>query len=228
MILATFVLRLRRRLVKFLTRTARLLVDLAETLTQTDNSRGQGSSRKLPAPAAAARSSGAPATCSEHDQKATPLIRIRKVGADLKTPDEWLADYFLWGETPPSFELVRKSYPKRGSEQEAQALQALLRILRNDQPLSTTIRKRLADLFDPSSTADRCIKIEFCKKGNRPQPWEPDAQIAGFINFVEKTGGGREAAVAAAQQQFGLSRSKIYAALARHKRRRQKVPPNRE
>jgi hypothetical protein len=149
-------------------------------------------------------------------------------GVDLKTRDECLAHDFLWGETTPTSELVRTTYPQRGSEQEALGLQAFLRILRSDQPLSTTIRKRLADLFDPSSSAERCIKIAFRKKGHRPQPLADD-HIAGYISYVEKNaGGGREAAVADAKQNFGLSRSKVYEALARHERRHQKVPPNHE
>ena len=145
---------------------------------------------------------------------------------DLKTRDEWLADYFLWGETPPSVDLVRRKYPKRGSEIEAEALHALLQILRSDEPLSTTIRKRLADLFDPTSSAERHIKIGYRKRGQRTKPWA-DAHIASYVRFVEKSGGGRDAAVAAAERQFGLARSNIYAALERHEQRLTKrpVPP---
>jgi hypothetical protein len=70
---------------------------------------------------------------------------------DLKTPDEWRADYFLWGHTPPTLGLFRREYPQKGKD-ERLAREALVRVLRGPQPLSRTLRDRLAELFDAQST----------------------------------------------------------------------------
>jgi hypothetical protein len=70
-----------------------------------------------------------------------------KLHVDLKTRDEWLADEFLWG----SYEASLTGLFRKRRYLENDGRQALLRILRSDQPLSTTLRKRLAELFDPAS-----------------------------------------------------------------------------
>lgn len=66
-----------------------------------------------------------------------------KLKVDLQTPDDWRADYFLWGQTPPTSGLFRRDYAKEGSEDERLAREALVRVLRKPEPLSRTIRSRL-------------------------------------------------------------------------------------
>jgi hypothetical protein len=40
-----------------------------------------------------------------------------KLKVDLKTSDEWRADYFLRGYTPPTRGLFRREYPKKGEDE---------------------------------------------------------------------------------------------------------------
>jgi hypothetical protein len=156
--------------------------------------------------------------------KSTPFLDISiKLNVDLKTADEWLADFFLWGDSPPTFGRIKRRYPKPGDE-EREALQALLRVLKSEQPLSRTLRNRLAELFDPDSTkAERHLKIKFRRSGHQSQQRQ-DAQIARYVSFQEKKHGKNEAAIRDAQTRFELSRSKIFEALNRHKKRVPKSP----
>jgi hypothetical protein len=128
---------------------------------------------------------------------------------DLKTPDEWRADYFLWGQTPPTPGLFRREYPIEGTEDERLAREALVRVLRSPEPLSRTLRSRLAELFDPQSAiAERQLVFTRRRKG-RPPESRANKQVSNYVSRMEKAGG-KEAAVAAAQEQFSLSRKEVY------------------
>jgi hypothetical protein len=132
-----------------------------------------------------------------------------KLKVDLQTPDDWRADYFLWGQTPPTSGLFRRDYAKEGSQDERLAREALVRVLRKPEPLSRTIRSRLAELFDTDSTnAERKLVFKRRRKG-RPHKSRSNKQVANYVESMEKVGG-KEAAVAAAQEQFGLSRKQVY------------------
>jgi hypothetical protein len=145
-------------------------------------------------------------------KKPRPPIEINvsiKRNVDLKHPDEWRADYFLWGHTPPTLGLFKKEYPKEGTHDESLARQALLRVLRSPEPLSRTLRNRLAELFDPlSALAERQLVFKRRRSGRPPDP-RTNKQVANYVASKAKDGG-KEAAVAAAQEKFGLSRKQIY------------------
>jgi hypothetical protein len=73
---------------------------------------------------------------------------------DLKTDDHRMAADFLSGVgmgTRKHPGLLQDQYLKPGTRNELIARDALLRVLRNDAPPPPTIRKMLADLFDPDS-----------------------------------------------------------------------------
>jgi hypothetical protein len=137
------------------------------------------------------------------------LFASVKWKVDLKTPDEWRADYFLWGQTPPTPGLFRREYPIKGTEDERLAREALMRVLRSAEPLSRTLRSRLAELFDPQSAiAERQLVFTRRRKG-RPPESRANKQVAHYVSRMEKVGG-KEAAIAVAQEQFGLSRKEVY------------------
>ena len=126
---------------------------------------------------------------------------------DLKTPDEWRADYFLWGHTPPTLGLFRREYPQKG-EDERLAREALVRVLRGPQPLSRTLRDRLAELFDAQSIlAER--QLAFTRRRGRPKS-KSNKQVASYVRHKTKESGKREAAVEAAMEKFKLSRKQVF------------------
>jgi hypothetical protein len=133
-----------------------------------------------------------------------------KLNADLKTPDERLADYFLWGSVSATRGLFRREYPQKSIDKrdERLAREALLRVLRSPEPLSGTLRSRLAELFDPQSKiAQR--QLVFKRRKGRPVSTAANKQVAYHVARLAKNGG-KEAAVAAAEKQFKLSRKQIY------------------
>jgi hypothetical protein len=126
---------------------------------------------------------------------------------DLKTPDEWRADYFLWGYQPPTLGLFRREYPKKG-EDERLAREALVRVLRSPQPLSKTLRDRLAELFDAQSTlAER--QLVFTRRRGRPKS-RSNKQVANYVQHKTRESGKREAGVQAAMEKFKLSRKQVF------------------
>lgn len=137
-----------------------------------------------------------------------------KLNADLKTPDDLLADYFLWGNISARQGLFHREYPEIVSGKYPQkaiderlAREALLRVLRSPAPLSQTLRSRLAELFDPQSAiAER--QLVFKRRKGRPVS-TANKQVADYVDRLAKNGS-KKAAVAAAQDQFGLSRKQIY------------------
>ncbi len=75
-----------------------------------------------------------------------------------------------------------------------------------------TLRTRLAELFDPQSAiAER--QLAFKRRRGRPKSSRANKQVANYVSRKTKDGG-KEAAVAAAQERFGLSRKQIYKKLS--------------
>jgi hypothetical protein len=137
---------------------------------------------------------------------------------DLRTPDEWLADELLWGhgEAAPNG-LLRRKYLALGSEEERLAREAMVRLLRADQPLSTTLRRRLAELFDSKSTVtERRLVIEFRRKGRQSQGMAT-SQVANFVDHKIRDGYPVEAAVQLAIDAFGLTRKAVFEMRRKHK-----------
>ena len=134
-----------------------------------------------------------------------------KLNVDLKTCDEWLADNLLWGHGGASPNgLLKRKYLEPGSDLERVARHALARVLRSDEPLSKTLRKRLAELFDPDSTAaERWLKFQFRHKGNRSNVLA-DRQVARYVERKIGQGHKVEAAVQAAMELYGLTRKAIF------------------
>jgi hypothetical protein len=151
--------------------------------------------------------------------KQPPVLFLSvKLNADLKTPDELLADYFLWGNLSATFGLFRREYPEivwgkypQKAIDERLAREALLRVLRSPEPLSRTLRSRLAELFDPQSKiAQR--QLVFKRRGRGKPASISNKQVADYVDRLARNGT-KKAAVAAAIDQFGLSRKQIYAKL---------------
>jgi hypothetical protein len=141
-----------------------------------------------------------------------------KWDVDLKTRDEWLADELLWGhsEAPPNGLLHRK-YLQPGSDEERTARQALVRVLRGDRPLSLTLRKRLAELFDAESTlAERRLVFQFRRRGHRSHHMA-NSQIANYVDRKIREGNPVEAAVQLAMDVYGLTRKAIFDMRRKHK-----------
>jgi hypothetical protein len=130
--------------------------------------------------------------------------------ADLKTPDEWAAYYFLAGaavQGPPDSPLVHRKYLHR--EKECMGRQALVRALRSDRPLSTSLRKKLAALFDDlSDAAERRLILKFRAEGQRSNPWG-NAQVANYVAYKNKQLNSKTKAVETAAIFFGLDEKTI-------------------
>lgn len=138
---------------------------------------------------------------------AAEMFTSVKWNVDLKTPDERRADYFLWGETRPTVGLFRREYPQKG-EDERLAREALVRVLRNPEPLSRTLRDRLAELFDAQSKlAER--QLVFKRRRGRPKS-RSNKQVANYVHRKTKESGKKEAAVEEAMEKFKLSRKQVF------------------
>jgi len=151
------------------------------------------------------------------------------LNADLKTPDEWAAYYFLAGSAqqgPPESPLVRRKYLH--GEKECIGRQALVRVLQSDRPLSTTLRKRLAALFDDlsDSPAEHRLVLKFRTEGQRSNPWG-NAQVAAYVAYKRNQLNSRTAAVSEAAIFFGLDEKTIDKMIRKH-RLRKKVAATRE
>jgi hypothetical protein len=140
-----------------------------------------------------------------------PLITVTMKPMDLKTHDELLADHFLWGWIDPTIKFRSRKYLKKGDELEAR--QALIRVLRSDQPLNPILRKHLAELFEVNSAATR-RQLVFKPRQTRKRSDPMRAQdISNFVNRARKELPGQrnvDAAVEAAKEHFQLSRKTIY------------------
>ena len=148
--------------------------------------------------------------------------------ADLKTPDEWAAYYFLAGvaeQGPPERPLAHRKYLH--GEKECVGRQALVRVLQSDRPLSIILRKRLAALFDYlSDAAERKLILKFRGEGNRSNP-VGNAQVASYVAHKRRELNSKTAAVEAAVIFFRLEEKTIQEMIRKH-RRRKKVASTRE
>jgi hypothetical protein len=157
---------------------------------------------------------------------------------DLKTRDELIAADFLMGFCRPTVvgdagdrhtgPLCRE-YFEPGSAIEREGRSALLRILRSTEPLSSGIRKYLADLFDHEGSGDRHAVLEPRDKRQQSDR-SSDAHIANYFYRRKRTDPIKSAEDAAVH--FRVSRKTIYKALdrhyealERHKKLRKKKPP---
>jgi hypothetical protein len=158
---------------------------------------------------------------------------------DLKTEDEWLASDFLggWGETETTPHGVMKSpviltrYFKKGTDREAR--QALIRVLRSDKPLSRTLRKQLAELFEiKSSIAERRLEFIF-RRGPKRSTQRKKEHISFFValkldEFADHPKA-KSIAISLASEHFLMSKQKIYEHLDPDLKRqyagREKSPP---
>lgn len=151
------------------------------------------------------------------------------LNADLKTPDELAAYSFLAGaaeQGPPENPLVHRKY--LSGEEEHMGRQALVRVLRSDRPLSTILRKKLAELFDGLSggAVERRLEFKFRGKkgGNRPNPWA-NGQVAGYVAFQQKHKQlSKTEAIAAAAIFFRRDEKTIEKMIANHRRRKGGAP----
>jgi hypothetical protein len=134
------------------------------------------------------------------------------------TDDEHLAEEFLGGQIRDNGEHWSHQYLEPGSDQEREARQALVRLLRSGLPLSSVIRWRLAALFDPAHTAEaREIEVKPRRGGIQRKPVR-DVEIARDVAAeVSEMPGRFEAAVAAAMQRYRVSRATVLRAWAQHK-----------
>ena len=141
------------------------------------------------------------------------------LNADLKTRDEWEAYYFLMGAAQqgrPESPLVHRKYLQ--GERECMGRQALVRLLRSDRPLSTYLRKKLADLFDNlSDAAERRLILGFRGEGNRSKPWG-NAQVAGYVAYKSKQLSKTDA-IADAALFFELDEKTIGRMISKHTKR---------
>jgi hypothetical protein len=120
--------------------------------------------------------------------------------------DETLAFAFLAGIVEEKDGVVSHRYFEKGSEIEAGAQAALVRLLRGDQPLSDAIRWRLAGLFDPKATDERQLKIVNRRRGPQKITAALSLEIALYIagQYV-KDGTKLESAKEAAAKRFNVA-----------------------
>ena len=105
----------------------------------------------------------------------------------------------------------RKVYPEKDSALELEARYALARELRSPSPLDPGLRSVLADLIDPDfDRANRQIKFARRRKGNPAGNALAEKEVAEFIWAKVRAGVGVESAVAAAKDEFGLARSRLF------------------
>jgi hypothetical protein len=132
--------------------------------------------------------------------------------------DEDFAQAFLGGLWEEKGGVVSHRYFEKGSEIEARAQAALVRLLRGDRPLTDAIRWRLAGLFDPKSSDDRQLKIAPRRKGPKRVTPELAFEIARYIAVQYKHEGVKiEAAMAAACKRYSVSLRTVERAWAEHK-----------
>jgi hypothetical protein len=92
---------------------------------------------------------------------------------------------------------------KLGTNDEVSARQALARLLRGSGPLDRQLREQLADLLDPSSTADRTLVFAYRRRGKRADHVRT-TQIAEHVFEARKTST-VEVAIADAAEKFDVS-----------------------
>jgi hypothetical protein len=136
---------------------------------------------------------------------------------DFETDDHWLAADFLAGHGEMVPYRFKTKYLKPNSTGERLARQALVRLLRSGRRLSSTLRRLLAESFDPDSTrAERILEFKFRKKGNRSDR-TGDSDVTYYVASRIAQGWKKEAAVADACVVFQLTRKSVFEKLKRHR-----------
>ena len=132
------------------------------------------------------------------------------MAAVAMTDDEKLAMEFLAGLVDQkSTGKISLTYLEPGSERERKARKALVRLLREDAPLSSMVRWRIAALFDPDHTAEaRELIIKLRRKGKQPNHIR-DIEIARDIAGEVAAGCKTEAAIEAAIKRYRASRATV-------------------
>jgi hypothetical protein len=147
-------------------------------------------------------------------KRRTIELAVTLKSLDLRTDDELLADTFLWGwgEADNAVGMISRRYFKKRAGDEAR--QALLRILRSNEPLSRTLRNHLAELFEiKSDIAERMLEFAFRPDRRRSNPMAR-RQISHFVALKEKEYAGqpkaRTRAVLDAAEYFGVTTKTIW------------------
>jgi hypothetical protein len=152
---------------------------------------------------------GEDALAKDDKQKTNIRLSVTVKPFDLKTNDDLLADGFLWGWINPTFKTRARSYFAEGGALELKARQALIRVLRSDQPLSPTLRKHLAELFEVKSTTTE-RRLVFALRSNSMAKQD----IASFVKRErDELGGEKNAdglAISRAAEHFGVTAKTIY------------------
>jgi hypothetical protein len=105
---------------------------------------------------------------------------------------------------------------KPGTNDEVSARQALARLLRGSGPLDRQLRKQLADLLDPSSTANRTLVFAYRRRGKQADHVRT-TQIAEHVFEVSKTST-VEVAIAHAAEEFRVSEDLVKKVWRRYRR----------
>jgi hypothetical protein len=143
--------------------------------------------------------------------------RRAKHSVSTITSDEDLAMEFLTGlvNYKPGGQQL-----EAGSKRESEGQKALLRLLRNNIPLSSTIRWRLAALLDPAQTTEaREFVIKPRRKGkqpNHPRDVEIARDIAAAIAASNGRRGAKETAIRDATKRYGVARPTVIRAWEKH------------
>jgi hypothetical protein len=131
--------------------------------------------------------------------------------------DQALAMKFLAGAVENHNGAISLKYLEPGSESEAAAQQALVRVLRNAQPLSNAIRSMIAALLDPNHPLEgRKIVIQLRRKGKQPRHAR-DLWIAADIAAELATGRKLESALRNAEQRYSVTRRTVLRAWKAHR-----------
>jgi hypothetical protein len=149
---------------------------------------------------------------------------------DLKTQDEQKAYVFLRGRVPPTNKVRERKYLPEGGAFELDARQALIRVLRSDQPLNPILRKSLAELFEVKSTI--CERRLVFLPRTRANPFRKLDISEFFKRRLEELAGrpkARSNAASDTAKHFGMSKQKMYdhldPDLKRQHAGRKKSPP---
>jgi hypothetical protein len=146
--------------------------------------------------------------------KTNVVVTVTLKPFDLKTEDDLLADAFLWGWINPTIGMRSRSYFAEGGTLDRKARHALIRVLRSDRPLSPTLRKHLAELFEVDSTVTgRRLLLAFRLNRRHSNPMGKQ-DIANFYKRMCKELAGqkncRGLAVSLTADHFGMATGTIY------------------
>jgi hypothetical protein len=143
-----------------------------------------------------------------------PLLRPYYKGHS-REEDEKLAEELFYGITVRDEKTGRDchQYPPEDSPHERQGVEALCRLLLSSD-LAPGVLGGLVSSLDLRGSFGR--RLVFKPRGRKQPADSPtDLQIFFFVLSLERTGLKTEAAVALAQEKFGLSRETVYRARKR-------------